>query len=40
MPETDTFDPTGDCYRTQNQKYEITQVDREHAQGYREAQSV
>jgi hypothetical protein len=37
MPETGAFDPKGDCYHTQNQKYEMTQVDRGRAQGYREA---
>jgi len=28
MPETGVFDPKGDSYHTQNQKSEITQVDR------------
>jgi len=40
MAETGAFNPKGDCCHTQNQKQEITQVDREHMQGYGEAQSM
>jgi len=39
LPETGTFDPKGDCYHTEPE-IEITQVDKRHAQGYREAPSA